>query len=284
MMNRRKIFLAILTVAFVMVAALQILRLAEENRRYEMLLNDSQGLAFEKDQYLQNLDKSKEIVGHDGATPTEIIRRTMEFVHNNSVHPIDEEHSKHAFDMRLVMNKLLLAYQSDDSERPILSCGPRSCAMKEILKRFGIISRLVQVLSDDYEQVEGHILLEVFNPDTESWEVWDPDFRVTFVDAVSKRRLDIMEIAFGDKEKVVPQDGAIMGWEETKTAHLKEHYFEAVVFEGGNNKMANSIVIINRHEFNLGRTFSDGLTLEEWMFKHYLHPRFIILPYSPTPQ
>ena len=280
MINRRNIFLAILTVAFVIVALFQIFRLAEENKKYKKLLNNSQRLALEKKQYLNNLDKSKEIIDDDRATPTEIIRRTMEFVHNNSVHLIDEEHRKYAFDMPLVINKLLLAYQGHDSEKPHLSCGPRSYAMREILIRFGIISRLVQVFSDDYQQVKGHRLLEVFNPETESWEAWDPDFRVTFIDPDSKRRLDIMEIVFGDKEKVVPQDGAIMGWEETNTTHLRGHYFEAALFEGINSGMANSIVIINRHEFNLGKTFSDGLTLKEWMFKHYLHPRFIILPYD----
>ena len=280
MINRRNIFLAILTVAFVIVALFQIFRLAEENKKYKKLLNNSQGLALEKKQYLNNLDKSKEIIDDDRATPTEIIRRTMEFVYNNSVHLSDEEHHKYALNMPLVINKLLLVYQGHDSEKPHLSCGPRSYAMMEILFRFGIISRLVQVFSDDYQQVKGHRLLEVFNPETESWEAWDPDFRVTFIDPDSKRRLDIMEIVFGDKEKVVPQDGAIMGWEETKTTHLREHYFEAVLFEGINSGMANSIVIINRHEFNLGKTFSNGLTLKEWMFKHYLHPRFIILPYD----
>jgi hypothetical protein len=288
MINRRNIFLAILTVAFVIVALFQIFRLAEENNKHKELLNNSQGLALEKKQYLNNLDKSKQIIDDDRATPTEIIRRTMEFVHNNSVHLIDEEHRKYAFDMPLVLNKLmplvinklLLAYQGHDSEKPHLSCGPRSYAMREILIRFGIISRLVQVFSDDYQQLKGHRLLEVFNPETESWEVWDPDFRVTFIDPDSKRRLDIMEIVFGDKEKVVPQDGAIMGWEETKTTHLREHYFEAVLFEGINIGIPNSILIINRHEFNLGKMLSDGLTLKEWMFKHYLHPRFITLPYD----
>jgi len=280
MMNRRNIFLAILTVLFVSVAVLQIFRLAEENGKYKRLLSNSQRLALEKKQYLNSLDRSKEIVDHDRATPTEIIRRTMEFVHNNSVHLIDEEHRKYAFDIPVVINKLLLAYEGDDSEKPHLSCGPRSYAMREILTRFGIFSRLVQVFSDDYQEVKGHRLLEVFNPETESWEAWDPDYRVTYVDPDSKRRLDIMKIVFGDREKVVPQDGAIMGWEETKTALLREHYFEAALFESSNNGMANTIVIINRHEFNLGKTFSDGLTLKEWMFKHYLHPRFIILPYD----
>jgi hypothetical protein len=280
MINRRNILLAILTVAFVIVALFQIFRLAEENEKYKKLLNNSQRLALEKKQYLNNLDKSKKIIDDDRATPTEIIRRTMEFVHKNSVHLIDEKYREYAFDMPLVINKLLLANQGHDSEKPHLSCGSRSYAMREILIRFGIISRFVQAFSDDYQQVKGHRLLEVFNPETGSWEAWDPDFRVTFIDPESKRRLDIMEIVFGDKEKVVPQDGAIMGWEETKTTHLREHYFEAVLFGGINNGMANSIVIINRHEFNLGKTFSDGLTLKEWMFKHYLHPRFIILPYD----
>jgi hypothetical protein len=279
MMNRRSALLAILAVAFVGVAVVQIFRLAEENRKYEKLLSNSQRVDSGKKQYLNSLEKIKVILDDDRATPTEIIRRTMEFVHNNSVHLIDEEHRKYAFDIPVVINKLILAYEGDGSEKPHLSCGPRSYAMREILTRFGIFSRLVQVFSDDYQELKGHRLLEVFNPETGSWEAWDPDYRVTYVDPESKKRLDIMEVIFGDKEKLVPQDGAIMGWEETKTVLLREHYFEAALFEGTNNGMNNSIIIINPHEFNLGKTFSDGLTLREWMLKHYLHPRFIILPY-----
>ena len=282
MMFRKNVLLAVLTAAFVIIALMQIFRLSEENKKYEKLLNNSQRFASVKKQYSDDLERIEEIIGKERATPTEIIRRTMEFVHDNSVHVIDEEYRKYAFNKPFVMTKLLLAYQGHDSEKPHLSCGSRSHAMRAILFRFGIISRLVQVFSDDYQQLRGHRLLEVFNPDTESWEAWDPDFRVTYVDPVSKRRLDILAIVFRDRNKVVPEDGATTGWVETKTSHLRAHYFEAVSFEGINSRVPNIVIIINRNEFNLGKIFSNGLTLQEWMFKQYLHPRFIILPYAPA--
>jgi len=278
MVNRGNILLAILTVAFVIVAVFQIFRLAEENKKYKKLLNNSQRLALEEKQYLNNLDKSKEIIDDDRATPTEIIRRTMEFVHNNSLHLIDEEHHKYAFYTPLVINKLLLAYQGHDSEKPHLSCGPRSYAMQAILNELGIFSRLVQIYSDEYENVRGHRLLEVFNPETQAWEAWDPDFRVTYVDRFTGRSVDIMTPIFGDKDNIIPRDGSIEGWRESKTEHLKKGYFRAVLFES--NTMINSIIVVNQSTFDLDKKFSDGLTFREWAIKHYQHPRFIILPYD----
>jgi hypothetical protein len=278
MVNRRNIFLIILTVAFVTVAVFSLFRLVEENREYRKLLNKSQGLALEQRQYLDNLDKSREIIHDNRATPTEIIKRTMEFVHNNSLHLIDEEYHKYAFNVPLVINKLLLAYQGHHSEKPHLSCGPRSYAMKAILTELGISSRLVQIYSDEYENVRGHRLLEVFNPETQAWEAWDPDFRVTYVDRFTGSSIDIMTAIFGNKNNIIPRDGSIMGWRESKTEHLKKYYFKAVLFES--DTMINNIIVVNQSAFDLDKRFSDGLTFREWAIKHYQEPRFIILPYD----
>ncbi len=295
MLNKINIFLVILLAGFIIFAVFKIFRITEESQNNKKLSKNHQALPSdkkqhlsrldkkineitEKQEYLNKLDKIKEIIIDDSTSPTEVIRLTMEFVHNNSLHIIDEEHRKYAFNMPFVMNKLLFAYQGHDSEKPHLSCGPRSYAMRAILAHLSITSRPIQVYSDNSQEVQGHYMLEVFNPETESWEVWDPHFRVTYINSDSKRRLDIMTIIFGDKNKVVPQDRAIIGWKETKTEHLKEHYFEAVLFENFIYGQLNSIIIINRHKFDLGKTFSDGLTFKEWAIKYYKHPRFIILP------
>ena len=200
----------------------------------------------------------------------------MEFVHNNSLHLIDEEYRKYAFNVPFVINKLLLSSSGSENEKPHLSCGSRSYAMQAILNELGIFSRLVQIYSDEYENVRGHRLLEVFNPETQAWEACDPDFRVTFVDSFTGRSVDIITPIFGDKNNIIPRDGSIEGWRESKTEHLKKNYFKAVLFES--NTMINSIIVVNQSTFDLDKKFSDGLTFREWAIKHYKHPRFVFLP------
>lgn len=204
----------------------------------------------------------------------------MNFVHDNSLHLVDDEHSAYAFSDLLVTKKLLLAYQGHENEKPHLSCGPRACLMRDVLRRFGIGARTVQLFSDAHEEVQGHRLLEVFNPETQTWEVWDPDYRVTYVDALTKKSLDIMDILLADLEKILPKDGNTEGWKETNTVRLKEeNYFRAVIFEGPGRQMLNSVAVINQQKFDINKAFSNGTTFRDWARKHYRDVRFILLPY-----
>ena len=152
--------------------------------------------------------------------------------------------------------------------------------MRDVLTRFGIGARTVQLFSDAHKDVQGHRLVEVFNPETQTWEVWDPDHRVTYVDALTKKSLDTMDFLLGDLEKILPKDGNIEGWKETSTERLKEdNYFGAVMFEGPGRHVANSVVLINQEKFDINKAFSDGSTFKDWTRKHYRNVRIILLPY-----
>jgi len=214
-------------------------------------------------------------------SPTAIIWATMEYVHNNSLHLIDHEYRKYAFNIPYVLNKMYLASVGDINEKPHLSCGPRAYTMRAILNRFNIYSRLVQIYSDEYETHKSHRLLEVYNPDSQSWETWDPDFGVIYVDRENKKPVDILTLAFSDKNKFIPIGISSEGWKNTKTEHLKNNYFEAVLFEKdsniANNGMINAVIIVNTSSFDMNKVFSSGLTFEEWTKKHYSYPRIMLL-------
>lgn len=222
-----------------------------------------------KDEILNRLQGSSQ-------SPTAIIRATMEYVHNNSLHLIDDEHKRYAFNIPYVLNKMYLASFGDIKEKPHLSCGPRAYAMRVILSRFNIYSRLVQVYSDEYETHEGHRLLEVYNPDSQSWEVWDPDYGVTYVDRETKNPVDILTLVFSDKNNFIPIGISNEGWKITKTERLKNNYFKAVLFEKDSG-MTNALIIVNESLFDMDKVFSSGLTFEEWAKKYYAYPRIIIL-------
>jgi hypothetical protein len=282
MIYGKKLLFAVIGLFFVGVCVFQIHALADKNSEYRNKLASFEKPETIKQEYINNLDRMRDIILKNMPTETasDIIRAVMEFVHDNSLHLVDDEHKDYAFNDLVVSKKLLLAYQGHKSEKPHLSCGPRSCLMRDILRRFGIDARTIQLFSDAHKDVQGHRLLEVFNPETQSWEVWDPDHSVTYVDALTKKSLNIIDCLLGDLEKIMPKDGNIEGWKETSTERLKEeNYFGAVMFEVPARQMANSVVLINREKFDINKAFSDGSTFMDWARKHYSNVRLILLPY-----
>lgn len=252
-------------------------RLWQENREFRASLQKARVQAAKEHRHAENLRKIKSLAVSAAARPTETIRSVMHFVHDHSVHPEGGEPEEYAFDMGDLVESLLFAAEGK-GRKPRLSCGPRSYAMKEILLHCGIRSRLIQIFSDDFDPVKPHRMLEVLNPETNAWEVWDPDFRVTYVDRGTGRRLDIVTIIFGRAVTVAPLDEGRMDWDLTRTRHLKEHYFEAVLFEGINQGMSYRVLMINREKFDPDRRFADGRTFREWAEAQYPYPRLVVLP------
>jgi hypothetical protein len=282
MTYRKKLLFTVVSLFFVGVCIFQIHTLANVNSEYRDKIASLEEPKTTKQEYINNLDRIKDVILKNvpTETTTDIIRAVIAFVHDNSLHLVDDEHSAYAYDGPLVTKKLLLAYQGDANEKPHLSCGPRSCAMRDLLTRFRITARTIQLFSTAHKDVKGHRLLEVFNPEKQIWEVWDPDYRVTYVDALTKKSLDIMAILFGDLEKIMPKDGHIEGWKETRTEKLiKDNYFGAVLFEVPPQQIQYSVIIINQEKFDINKAFSDGSTFKDWTRKYYGNIRLILLPY-----
>ena len=232
-------------------------------------------------EYLDLLRESKSVTAGNGdLSPTEVIRNVVEFVHDNSLHLLDEEYIAYAFKTPYVLKRIMEKHRDDSRRAPHLSCGSRSLVAKEILGNMGIRARLVQVYSDYYPNVEGHRMLEIFNPETKSWEVWDPDYRVTYIDSVTSLRVDIMQLIRDRSMRVIPQSETGRGWALASPSTDLEpkglHYFKAVMFEGSGSP--TSVIVVNQLKFDMKKKFSDGLTFSEWAFKAYGTPRIILIP------
>lgn len=208
---------------------------------------------------------------------TDIIKASLAYVHNNSLHLIDEEHAEYRDKQDVIMQKLYEASRGNIDEKPHLSCGPRAYAMRKILDQYGMYSRLVQVYSDGFDIVRGHRMLEVYNPDRQKWEVWDPDYGVTYVNRDSGESVDILEMVFGDKSAITPEGIPGKGWENTGTDELRREFLKALHFEQDFGSRTYEF-IINDALFDRQKKFADGQTFEEWALKVHGNARFIILP------
>lgn len=279
--NARVGVLLLLAVVYVGFSLFQISRLSSEVSEYKAkTIADIQSGAQRSPNSLDTIKAEiiEKLPEHHAAK--DIILASMRYVHENSIHSIDDEYEKYAFNLPVVLDKLILSSKGNASETPHLSCGPRSYAMRAILGHFNIYSRLIQIYSDSFDTVQAHRMLEVFNPDSQNWELWDPDYGVTYVDRETKEPTDIMSLVFSDKDHFMPVGVSYEGWEDTKSTSLKEHYFKSVLFEQDRG-MTNSVLIINQSIFDITKTFEAGLTFSEWAQHHYSNPRIILLPMPP---
>jgi hypothetical protein len=280
---KQKTLLAIIGVIFLGVCLFQIFKLSKANIEYKNKLTNFEKTVTQVQQYYDSLDMIKTMIQNQtpDTSTTDRIRSVMEFVHDNSLHLTDDEYKAYAFKREIVVKRLILTSQGHEEVKPHLSCGSRAFAMRDILATFGVTSRLIQIYSDAYTIVKGHRMLEVFNPESQTWELWDPDYRVTYVNSVTKKPENIINIVFGDIELIVPKDNGSEGWKETNTEELKTHnFFGAVLFEPFKNGPYNGVILINQKKFDINKTFEGGVTFKDWAKQHYSHPRFVYYPFS----
>ena len=214
----------------------------------------------------------------DKSSATSVIRAVMDFVHDNSDHEMDKEYYSY-FGNYLKYYEMLLAVHRGESDHKVhLSCGPRSLLMIQLLERFNIYGRVIQIYSDNFDDVEGHRLVEVNNPETGNWELWDPDTNLVFTDKKSGKRIGVMQAISGDIEQVVPVGDNDKGWDNIRAAQRKKTYFKSVLFESNQTGQRDGTIIINTNRFDLSKTFSGGISFEKWLRQKYGNPRIIKVP------
>lgn len=230
------------------------------------------------DRYNNLLAVIKQALIKDASSNTDVISRALNFVHDNSEHRSDSEQRRYAFNTPLVMQMLYDVHRGVATEKPGLTCGPRALAMKAILDSIGIYSRLVQVFSSNYDSVRGHRLLELHNPDSDRWEVWDPDYRVVYKTVKDGTRVDIMSLITQSLDSIEPWRDDVHGWEQTGMGEIRANYFQAVLFEHMKGGMKDSLIVVNPLRLDLSKVFEDGARFEAWARRNYGLPRIIILP------
>lgn len=87
--------------------------------------------------------------------------------------------------------------QGLSKEMPQLQCDGRSTAMLTILKELGIESRLIFLYKSDPGWLSEHTVLEVFNPDTQYWQVHDLSIDIYYAAVESGIRVDAESMLFG---------------------------------------------------------------------------------------
>ncbi|WP_456460889.1 hypothetical protein [Reichenbachiella sp.] len=132
---------------------------------------------------------------------TELTDRIRKFVYQNSEHNEGTSYHKNValnFDKRFQVLSDLENFSNGNDFKPQLSCSPRSWAMAEILRAFDIPFRLVTIYFTENTpgNLTSHTFLEVQNPTTSRWEIYDPDNDIIYVNNKGQRlsSLDLMNV------------------------------------------------------------------------------------------
>lgn len=186
------------------------------------------------------------------ATKTEQIDFLRNFINVNSTN--ERELGDYAYDIPDVINRLYAYSLSPDTEDiPLLWCDSRSLTMISVLGELGIEGRLVYLYNDNYDRVIEHTFIEVFNPDTQLWEVSDSDFNVYFMDTETGQRANIERLVFGYLDTIVPCSSADnCGWHIYRTHLLINYLFEAYRYPPDNT------FYVNPDRFDVTKRFPDN--------------------------
>lgn len=205
---------------------------------------------------------------------TEFIDKTREFVYQNSVKEIDSKHDEYAWNISFVLEKLYSSAKSGKN-LPHLSCGPRVLAMKSILDKAGIESRIVFLFSDDFDSLKDHTVLEVFNPDSLAWEIQDLDSNSYFINRKTKERASVSQLILDSMQnfELISTEEKEKGWQDI----IVRSYLKAAMYNFSWTRNSKSVVIYNPTRFLMNKSFPDdnNLTFLQIVKDKYKNPAVI---------
>jgi hypothetical protein len=235
-----------------------------------------QGAAPDKSQVAQAAVEVASLVrSQAGDSKHAQVRFAREFVFSNSLHRVDSEHQRYAWDTDAVL-VMLLDHSRTLQNPPHLSCGPRALALKAVLDAMEIQSRRVHVFSGDYEEVRSHTFLGVYDEGLARWVIEDPDNDVTLVDAATDEPVSLLRAVLGDVQSVVPVSRRGCGWELNKIGCLQAHFFQAAKYDSAGGTA--DIIVINTDRFPVAKRFpaNGSMTFAEFSRKMYRNPVFFL--------
>lgn len=218
----------------------------ERKRRLSMSAKDYDEMSPAA-QYFHDLDLSV----------SETIDAVHRFIQTNSI--LDQQKTYDA-DYSDAIDLMFDYAQGETEEQPFLQCDGRSTAMLTTLRELGIESRLVFLYRPVPGYLSQHTTLEVFNPDTQRWQVHDLNWDFYYIDADTQERVSAERILFGSRETLLgcPMEGGDCTYDVMEES---ASYFNALrygyTFE----------VWVNPDRFELSNRFEgqDGKNLAEFL-------------------
>jgi hypothetical protein len=137
------------------------------------------------------------------------------FIRQNSTHGDGPEFERFNGDYDYTWEMLYRTSINDPAAvRPVLLCFTYAHLMEEALNEMGYQTRIIRYISSFFSELHDHTAVEVYNPDSLSWEAHDPDYDVYYVDISNGHRASVELIATATSLEldVVPCREDECGW------------------------------------------------------------------------
>lgn len=135
------------------------------------------------------VDHAKNILPLLGLAPD----ATRLFVQNNSIHKIDKEFYSYWGNIPLLMQMLMFNASGSIQDKPHMECSSRTAVLYYLLRAMDIRARAI-VAYDRDKIKRTHTFLEIYNPDTKTWEIQDPDINVYWAYKDTDQRAGIEDL------------------------------------------------------------------------------------------
>lgn len=117
----------------------------------------------------------------------------MAFVHNNSVHNIDDEFWDDFRNKPRTLDKLLAHARGESTEKPHMECSTRSKLLLPLARKAGFEGHMVDMFKYHPEYLS-HKVVEVKNPETGLWELYDPTYQIFWKNEKTGGRASIHDL------------------------------------------------------------------------------------------
>ena len=224
-----------------------------------------------------------EIESQNPVSTTQKIIAVRKYVRESFVYAEsgDEWFDEYAHNPVKVIETIYMWHQDPlNNPQAHLQCGPSSCAMASILYYMDLESRLVGILTDDFDYVASHACLEVFNQETNKWELHDAQYDIHFLDSIDRHLLYAPDLVFGNINSVIPTNNILEGWENVNqygpAEKLRDHYYEILAYDITSKRC---VVYIHVDRILLDKTFpeNDEMNIVEFLNYAYLYPSIYYL-------
>ena len=237
---------------------------------------------------LREIEQLINIIAEDIAqfsSETDRLDYIRNFVYTYSIHQGGEEYAWHTPTVLAMMYQ----FYTTQENPPHLTCGSRALTMKAILDKLGKENRVVMIFSDNFSRVRSHTFLEVWNQQTQRWEIQDPDLNIFYQNTATLSRASTLELVLGQIEHFEPcSSETSCGWEAHDLKRLVDNRrFGAVMYDQRNHLerqifnttpvYESSVIVVNTDRFSVTKPFpvDDGMNFIQFANAHYGNPVFI---------
>jgi len=105
----------------------------------------------------------------------------------------------------------MFAHFQEGTPAPQMFCDGLSTTMLTVLRELGIESHTIYLYGQAPGWISQHTMLEVFNPDTQRWQVQDPAFNAHYIDADTGERLSIEQMVFESLDDIMGCQNGVCG-------------------------------------------------------------------------